>query len=88
VQSEATLASEFATKLTEARSQKSVLPNLSPLEFAAMGKERFEQLAAILSELFATFQELNQHWLDRYSLDPPASQFLTDHCGLRDRLPL
>jgi hypothetical protein len=60
------------------KTQKSVLPNLSPLEFAAMGKERFEQLAAILSELFATFQELNQHWLDRVQSEATlASEFAT-----------
>jgi len=60
------------------KAQKSVLPNLSPLEFSATGKERLEQLAAILSELFATFQELNQHWLDRMQAEATlASEFAT-----------
>jgi hypothetical protein len=47
------------------KSQKSVLPNLSTLEFAAIGKGHLERLAAMQSELFATLQEVNRHWLDR-----------------------
>jgi hypothetical protein len=40
------------------KSQKSVLPN-------AIGKGHLERLAAMQSELFATLQEVNRHWLDR-----------------------
>jgi hypothetical protein len=47
------------------KAQKSVLPTLSPSEFAAIGKERLKQVAEMQSELFATLQELNRHWLDR-----------------------
>ncbi len=58
------------------KTQKSVLPNLIPAEFAAMGKERLEQLAAMQSELFTTLQELNRHWLDRMQSEAAlASEF-------------
>ncbi len=61
------------------RAQKSTLPNLIPPEFAAMGKERLEQLTALQSEFFATLQELNRHWLDRIQSEAAlASEFATE----------
>lgn len=60
------------------KAQKSVLPSLIPPEFAVMGKERLEQLAALQSELFTTLQELNWHWLDRMQSEATlASEFAT-----------
>jgi hypothetical protein len=47
------------------KAQKSVLPNLSTLEFAAIGTGHLERLVTMQSELFTTFQEVNRHWLDR-----------------------
>lgn len=40
------------------KAQKSLLPNLIPPEFAAMGKERLQQLTALQSEFFTTLQGL------------------------------
>ncbi len=60
------------------KAQKSVLPNLIPPEFAAMGKERLQQFTALQSELFTMLQELNQHWLDRMQSEAAlASEFAT-----------
>lgn len=47
------------------RTEKFSLPNLIPAEFAAMGKKRFEELAAMQTERMEKLQEANRHWFDR-----------------------
>lgn len=58
------------------KAQKSSLSNLLPAEFAAMGKQRLDALAAMQKELLNTLQELNQNWFDRMQSEATlASEF-------------
>ena len=58
------------------RTEKSPLPNLIPAEFAAMGKKRFDELAAMQTERLEKLQEANRNWFDRMQAEVTlASEF-------------
>jgi Phasin protein len=40
-------------------------PNLSPSEFAAMGKDRIDEFIKLQTELLDKLQEINRQWFDR-----------------------
>jgi hypothetical protein len=51
-------------------------PNLTPPEFAAMGKKQLEELAATQKDLMAKFQDANKIWFDRMQTEAKlASEF-------------
>jgi hypothetical protein len=59
---------ELVTAQTETnadKAQKSSPSNLIPPEFAAMGKQRLEELVAMQTELLEKLQEVNRNWFDR-----------------------
>ncbi len=58
------------------RTEKSPLPNLVPVEFAAMGKKRFEDFVNAQTELWDKLQETNRQWVERMQSDANmASEF-------------
>jgi hypothetical protein len=66
----------------ELRSEKAekLLPaNLIPPEFAAIGKKRLEDLAAMQKELLEKLQQMNLSWLDRMQSEATlASEFSSE----------
>lgn len=64
------------TEAQTEKTQKSSFPNLTPPEFAAMGKKRLEELVAIQTKQLEKLQEVNQHWFDRMQSEAAlASEF-------------
>jgi HSP90 family molecular chaperone len=56
--------------------EKSSLPNLTPMAFAAMGEKRMEEFAKAQAVIFSTLQETHRRWLDRMQSEAKrASQF-------------
>ncbi len=47
------------------RTEKFSLPNLTPTEFAELGKKRIEEYVNTQKELVEKFQEMNRQWFDR-----------------------
>jgi hypothetical protein len=55
---------------------KSSPSNLTPSEFAAMGKKGLEELIAMQTELFEKLQEMNRNWIERMQSEAAlASEF-------------
>jgi hypothetical protein len=60
------------------KAEKSSPSNLTPSEFASMGKKRLEELIAMQTELFEKLQEMNRNWIERMQSEAAlASEFAT-----------
>jgi hypothetical protein len=45
--------------------EQSGTPNLIPPEFAAMGKQRLDELVAVQTQQFEKLREISRYWFDR-----------------------
>lgn len=67
------------TQQEHLRSEGQKLPMFDSVsrDFAAMGKQRFEEIAKVQSELFDAVQEANKKWLDRLQSETALASDIT-----------
>ena len=61
--------------------------NITPSEFAAMGKKRLEELVAMQTELFEKFQEMNRNWFERLQSEAALASEFTNRLTAARSIP-